>query len=48
MTACSGLGPVKSSFVSRPAVWMIRAIPPVQPVWWLAPMPAPLSPWKYS
>ena len=20
----------------------------VQPVWWLAPMPAPLSPWKYS
>src|SRR5262249_34758455 len=25
-----------------------RAIPPVQPVWWLAPSPAPLSPWKYS
>jgi UDP-N-acetylmuramoylalanine-D-glutamate ligase len=21
---------------------------PVQPVWWLAPIPAPLSPWKYS
>ena len=21
---------------------------PVQPVWWLAPVPAPLSPWKYS
>ena len=21
---------------------------PVQPVWWLAPRPAPLSPWKYS
>lgn len=21
---------------------------PVHPVWWLAPMPAPLSPWKYS
>src|SRR5439155_6319754 len=20
----------------------------VQPVWWLAPKPAPLSPWKYS
>ena len=20
----------------------------VQPVWWLAPIPAPLSPWKYS
>jgi len=21
---------------------------PVQPVWWAAPRPAPLSPWKYS
>ena len=21
---------------------------PVHPVWWLAPNPAPLSPWKYS
>jgi hypothetical protein len=21
---------------------------PVQPVWWLAPMPTLLSPWKYS
>ena len=21
---------------------------PVQPVWWLAPTPRPLSPWKYS
>ena len=21
---------------------------PVQPVWWVAPSPAPLSPWKYS
>src|SRR5262249_43126322 len=27
---------------------MARAITPVHPVWWLAPMPAPLSPWKYS
>ena len=27
---------------------MMRAMMPVQPVWWLAPMPAPLSPWKYS
>ena len=27
---------------------MTRAIAPVQPVWWLAPIPAPLSPWKYS
>ena len=24
------------------------AMMPVQPVWWLAPSPAPLSPWKYS
>ena len=24
------------------------AISPVQPVWWAAPSPAPLSPWKYS
>ena len=27
---------------------MKSATTPVQPVWWLAPMPAPLSPWKYS
>jgi len=27
---------------------MVRAIKPVHPVWWLAPSPAPLSPWKYS
>ena len=26
----------------------VRATSPVQPVWWLAPIPAPLSPWKYS
>ena len=26
----------------------LRATSPVQPVWWLAPRPAPLSPWKYS
>src|SRR5215469_5507731 len=26
----------------------LRAMIPVQPVWWLAPRPAPLSPWKYS
>ena len=25
-----------------------RATIPVHPVWWLAPSPAPLSPWKYS
>src|SRR5262249_52323162 len=24
------------------------ATTPVHPVWWLAPMPAPVSPWKYS
>src|SRR4051812_24178940 len=27
---------------------MSEATSPVQPVWWLAPMPAPLLPWKYS
>ena len=27
---------------------MARATRPVHPVWWLAPSPAPLSPWKYS
>ena len=27
---------------------MVRAMIPVHPVWWLAPRPAPLSPWKYS
>src|SRR6516164_2668771 len=26
----------------------LLAISPVHPVWWLAPRPAPLSPWKYS
>jgi hypothetical protein len=33
---------------SRPKSWMVLATSPVQPVWWLAPSPAPLSPWKYS
>ena len=32
----------------QPYNWMILAIRPDQPVWWLAPIPAPLSPWKYS
>ena len=31
-----------------PYCWMSFATKAVQPVWWLAPMPAPLSPWKYS
>ncbi len=31
-----------------PICWSTFAIKPVQPVWWLAPRPAPLSPWKYS
>ena len=31
-----------------PNSWISFATSPVQPVWWLAPMPAPLSPWKYS
>jgi hypothetical protein len=25
-----------------------RATSAVHPVWWLAPQPLPLSPWKYS
>jgi hypothetical protein len=36
-------------------LWLMRpkksssgATSPVHPVWWLAPSPAPLSPWKYS
>ena len=36
---------------SRTSPWRRRitsAISPVQPVWWNAPMAAPLSPWKYS
>ena len=28
--------------------WISFATSPVQPVWWLAPSPAPVSPWKYS
>ena len=31
-----------------PLCWMSFATSPVQPVWWLAPRPAPTSPWKYS
>jgi len=34
-----------------PSIWPKSSISlptsPVQPVWWLAPRPAPLSPWKY-
>jgi len=33
---------------SLPIRSSVRAIVPVHPVWWLAPRPAPLSPWKYS
>ena len=32
----------------HPAIRSTVATAPVQPVWWLAPRPAPLSPWKYS
>ena len=48
MTACSAPGVSIASLVSKPESWMMRATQPVQPVWWLAPIPAPLSPWKYS
>ena len=33
---------------SEPKSWISVATSPVHPVWWLAPSPAPLSPWKYS
>ena len=33
---------------SAPSISYSSATVPVQPVWWLAPIPAPLSPWKYS
>jgi len=33
---------------TRPNISSRGAIRPVHPVWWLAPSPAPLSPWKYS
>ena len=33
---------------TRPKKSTRGAIRPVHPVWWLAPSPAPLSPWKYS
>ena len=36
------------AFVYSPLCCSNFATSPVQPVWWLAPMPAPLSPWKYS
>ena len=48
-------GPVSASSsspsvgIGAPRCLRIRsATMPVQPVWWLAPRPAPLSPWKYS
>src|SRR6476469_1473774 len=31
-----------------PLCWRSLATRPVQPVWWLAPRPLPVSPWKYS
>ena len=40
--------PARPAAVTRPKRSSRRATRPVQPVWWLAPMPAPLSPWKYS
>ena len=46
---------LRKSGVSRNTSWsrlpkssINFATIPVHPVWWLAPMPAPLSPWKYS
>ena len=42
------LGQVLGQGGHSPLCWMSLATRPVQPVWWLAPRPAPLSPWKYS
>src|SRR5262249_7279310 len=47
-SAETGSAPIASA-VGGSASWLIRlAISPVQPVWWDAPQPRPLSPWKYS
>ena len=48
--AKAALFPPSSTFVasSMPKSWISFATTPVHPVWWLAPSPAPLSPWKYS
>ena len=40
--------PAICSAPARAALANSNATRPVQPVWWLAPRPAPLSPWKYS
>ena len=40
--------PARPAAVTRPKRSRRRAMRPVQPVWWLAPRPAPMSPWKYS
>src|SRR5438477_4265950 len=47
----TGSRPQRSRNVSAstiPKTLISVATRPVQPVWWLAPSPAPLSPWKYS
>jgi hypothetical protein len=38
----------RPTHVASPLCSMSLATSPVHPVWWLAPIPAPLSPWKYS
>ena len=40
--------PAGSLASTRPKRSRRGATRPVHPVWWLAPRPAPLSPWKYS
>jgi hypothetical protein len=46
--AASGPPCRKVSASNLPKMSIRLATTPVQPVWWLAPIPAPLSPWKYS
>ena len=51
LTSRSDTCPISSSrswASTRPNKSRRRATVPVHPVWWLAPSPAPLSPWKYS
>lgn len=47
-TRCYGTARVGAAVPVQGKKWSSAAITPVQPVWWLAPIPAPLSPWKYS
>jgi hypothetical protein len=40
--------PYHDGGLSRQQSSRTRVTTAVQPVWWLAPSPCPVSPWKYS